>query len=438
MSKKVPKRKPVKRPGAKRAGPAGAKKSAGRWPRTSDLVPWMNAMLAEAPVVDLSDTGAVSKLSCAIGMLCKRGEHGRAIKHVESLVARARAFDLRLQASWLFRGAEVAVDRDDRPLAEAYLSRASRLVAGAPDKRRANLILGDIAYVRDHLALDRDPSKGELSPVQAIEAAEHGLGPALARGDRTGAQTLLDRAEAGALAGGGGALRSRVLKLFSMAGDSGGVARVLEADARSPSGDRILGHILLAAGLTELAIERLTAQAKTALLELARERLNAHFPASAFERAVLGLVRAGATALARELVEQALRDGGRWKLSAMGAFSSAVLRSMARAVAATFGAESALELVRLATQHADTDKPSGWRTQAVMDNAELMIELSPPAEAVEIAKSVRSPGTRRALLAEVYARRGDFDALGLVLDTCKDAEERVELIWKLRFVFEPI
>ena len=105
-------------------------------------------------------------------------------------------------------------------------------------------------------------------------------------------------------------------------------------------------------------------EAKEALQELQSGTMNAHFPAMSLQRAIEELGDAGEMERAKRLLKRALKEGESWYLPAPGAFTSAVFRFLAKAVARVEGKEAALALVHLAMERAKGDPKSRWKRSA--------------------------------------------------------------------------
>lgn len=221
------------------------------------------------------------------------------------------------------------------------------------------------------------------------------------------------------------------------ANDRVGLRRVLMQDDRADKLSRMDPDTLLRIGQRKRAIARLEAELQESLDELRVDTLNAHFPAAAIERALCQLVDVGESDRARRWLRRTLGEGGDWVLVHRGAFSSAVFRSLAKAVAKVEGPEPALRLLALAEADASADKPSAWRQSAVLDNVELLAELSGVDAAIAAAGKIRSPRQRRRALAKLYAAKRDWPALHKILNASSDAREAARLIWQAHFAWEP-
>ncbi len=231
--------------------------------------------------------------------------------------------------------------------------------------------------------------------------------------------------------------RIKLAKGFTRAGDEKNLSRLLKFDESADKANRFSGHDFLRIGQRKRAAARFEQEVNDALGELESETLNAHFPAGQLERAIIGLADAGEMKLARDWLARALKEGAAWNIERIGAFSSAVFQSMAKAVARVEGREAALAILDIAEDRAKSATVSGWRTAALGSIAAFRVELNPSDAAEAIARAVRSPSRRRELLVKLFAKRQDWDKLHEALDTAKTPIQAADLIYSLKFIWRP-
>jgi hypothetical protein len=401
----------------------------------------MLALLRLTEFTTKPDELASTTVVVAIGELAKVGSPAEALEQLELICHRLLPDAASELSRMLMTGAEIALKANDLSRMEDYLQRALDLhkrLTRKTDRRRQEK---DVRWFRTrHGLLAPSDATAEEHTDVSFKYLVRQASQAMDRGDATGSVAKLLEAEALVAllpkSRHSGAIQ-RLVMGFHLAGDQANLLRLLDQDAAADSKMRLMPKTLLKVGQRSRAIARYEDEAREALEKLQTETLNAHFPAGQLERAIIGLADAGEMELARKWLSPALAEGESWQLLSSGAFSSAVFRSVANAVARVNGNEAALSLLQIATERANKDRKSGWRTQAIQDNAELLIELSPPDQAAEIARKLRARTTKLRVQAKLFAQQQDWDALHEVLNSCKTPMEAAETIWWTKFVWRP-
>lgn len=420
---------------------AGAQSWHGQWPREADIEAWMQAILATADFIDDADD-RVSIAQHAIKELARTDHLDDAIVHLERLHQSIPAHDGR-NRSWILKlGAELCFDVGRFDQMQEYLNRIVNLQSLFPRKVdrgcqeksvREFKILRGLLHPRDAVDESERTNAALSHHLRAAKAALH-------QGDRAAAMVELDAVETLIPPTDDVGKRKRMedlLRVAASADDRSRIRRLLAADERAGKWGRVNPDTLLEIGERDLAVARLETEIKEALRELMGDDMNAHFPAMAFEGAISALVDIGERATAQRWLRVALEEGTEWALPHRGAFSSAVINSVAKAVLRVEGPAPASQILELAMAHAAGDKPSGWRAAAMRNNLELLLELAGPEAALAEARKVRSPRDRRRSMVCLLAKSESWDKLHHVLREAADAKEAAELMWWIKFEWRP-
>lgn len=424
-----------KKPGKKKPPPPWARD----WPRCGDVGAWMDALLAVAEHV-LNPDERFSASQHAIRELAALNEVDAAISYVHETVSKLSPADAAARVSWHLLAAELHFVGCRLEAMEASLAKAEAAIPDFKKKSDAQWKIDAIRRFRwMHGLLDPSNAKDEDERMKAAVRRETSLARRAANSPQERAQHVEVANAIIAQMPDWGIRQERaelLLTLFEI-GDKAAAEQLLLIDDTADKRTRIGTHVLIRVGEYLRAIRRIEVVIRESLAELRGGSINAHFPAMAIERAITELIEIGEKVRARSLLREVLGEGESWILQNRGAFSSAVFRSLAKATLLVEGPKPARRLLDLAMADAQDDSPSGWRTSAIRENLELLVELAPPEEAINVAKTIRSHKDRRRILAPLLARAERWNELHEVINSAADAKEAADIIWWTKFVWRP-
>ena len=411
----------------------------GRWPKGGSVRDWMIAQIRAAEgIADPKESATHGQWG--IETLGRIGETETALRYADGYLRRLPQ-SLPSSRLWMAKAAaDICLAAGDRERMEKYLAVA---VATDPCFTKKPDVGYAVRSVRDFRA-----RKGILDPADAVDDDQRALAgirqagrafrEALARGDRQGA-----RAAIGTMSKIARGVRDEwfrtcylreVIEACAALEDVAEVRRhlrLLDPDDRHEAIDPM---VLLRLGMEKDALPSIRAAMRRNLEAAADVRdFDTHHHVYSFVKNIGRLVELGARDEARRWLGRALGARGQWATSGIGCFSAGVAGDLAEAAHTLGEVAIARRLLGVAMGEALSESRKGWRHAAISSCLLSPANAGMLESAIDEAKRIRSPRTRRETLACLLARVERWGELHELLDSIESAEEAAEVVWRLHF-----
>jgi len=163
---------------------------------------------------------------------------------------------------------------------------------------------------------------------------------------------------------------------------------------------------------------------------------NIHFPIHFICEALKFLIQQQKPRDAKKLLDRVLGSAKNWPGAPQGWTTSAVYSSFAEIFELLGETDEARQLLKSAKQDASQEKRAGFRQGAISNASELEVKFQGDdiAARLAVARTIRSPRTRRLELAKILVKARKWKELAAVCRESPTPEEAFEFCWKLKFV----
>jgi tetratricopeptide (TPR) repeat protein len=410
-----------------------------KWPRNGDRMAWLRAMVEKCDAIVATDVAA-QKAHLPIERLAELGETAESLRLVNRYLKRLTGGDVVPWVHMAQLGAEICLDANDLDGMERFLA-----IAEATEKfntRKCDKGFS-LQFVREFRTYH-----GLLDPAEAVDDAERVEATfrraarqfqlAHAGGKRKAAQAAATEMEqsVGKIADKWERRRCmrEVVEAYAKVKDADGVRKCIRRLDKEDREDVLDARTLAKLGLKEETV----AQAKAKIAERldalrVSSEPNIHFDAMEICGLLKLLVELGEKDTARRLLKRALKEMPKWPVIELGWTTSAVYSEFADAAAVVEGRDAAKKLLELAKGDAGEEQRSGFRRGAIATTVPLTAKIDSQAAAIEQARKIRSPASRRAELGALLAQAGRWKELQEVLGQVATPEEAADVAWKIQF-----
>jgi hypothetical protein len=408
-----------------------------KWPTTGNLRAWLLCHIDKCNAFSDVEQRA-SKAQVPIALLAEHGHPKEALRVVNRFLKSLMAARSTRLVSMAETGAEICLDQNDVKGAEKYLEIALKADKFVTRKCDVGYVAGSVRHFRAlHGLLDPDEAEDEDDRHDALfHGAERRCLDAIRCGDRKVARKELAAMYQAAKQGDDDLNRSfelkRVLKAAAQLGDRALVRQYMAALAKADR-DEVLDYDLLSElGMRDEAITAALRSIKRETKELVEdEDPNIHFPVTVICGALKFLIAQGEKDLASKALMSVVKTSDKWTSPGRSWGTSAVLSMFAEVIAVLEGTDAAQALLDQAREDAGmgprSDFQQGVRTEAIEIEAKIGLIES----ALEKARKLRSPASRRSTVATILARAGRWKEIPAVCSAAANPEEAAELALRI-------
>jgi alkylated DNA nucleotide flippase Atl1 len=409
-----------------------------KWPRNGDRMAWLRAMVEKCDVI--ADDGlAARRVQSPIERLAELGETAEALRLVNRYLKRLTGGAVVPWVRMAQLGAEICLDANDLDEMERYLAIAESTEKFNTRKCDKGFSL---KFVREFRVYN-----GLLDPADAVDVPERAQATfrraarqfqlALAGGKRKAAKAAVEMEQAvGKIPGKWERQQCMrlVVEAYAQVEDADGVRKCIRRLDKEDREDVLDARTLAKLGLKEETVARAKAKIAERLDALrVSSDPNIHFDAMEICGLLKLLVELGEKDPARRLLKRALQEMPKWPVIELGWTTSAVYSEFADAAAVVEGRDAANKLLELAKGDAGEEQRSGFRRGAIATTVPLIAKIDSQEAAIEQARKIRSPVSRRAELGALLAQAGRWKELQEVLGQVATPEEAADVAWKIQF-----
>lgn len=409
-----------------------------KWPNRADLAPWLQCYLDVCEQYPRAEKAGV-KACVPLRQLAECGYEKASLARLQRLLGRLPPSEYEATGLLALTGAQICLDLPDLRRANKYLQLAEARQSVAKPPVQA-VLESKLKYLLAANGLPPAPgssSSGVDGALRRLGKQRQSYCSALLAGDLDAAATALQKttkpiAEIDKFVLKPG-LTLSAIKAFRRLGDDAGLATYLTWLDRNEHSDDLATGSLWGMGLTELANARAENLVIGQLKKLKRARdSNVHFPVAEICKELWFFLQTGQKETASRLLQRVLRELPTWPGLRGGFASSGVLTELAELLAEIDGPEAACELLGLAVQAGQAERPGGFRKSA-LKAANQQLAAPGLAAAIEQARLIKSPKKRREALIPLLTKRAAWRELATLLDEITNADELLESLHSVLF-----
>ena len=408
------------------------------WPRDGEIKSWticyVNCLAAsEAPA------RAAAKAAHPIEHLAGIGFEKQAIRILQRFIERLPEAEHKQFLRLCLLGAAISLDLPYPRSVEKFL-RMAESRAGTSGSKQSKTIKAVQKFRKENGLVESDEKEewDEDQPLAKFGKARQLFHSRVKAGDRIAALRLLTKMRKLILEVDYFWIQSRLtlslIKSYQRLEDKAGLVKYIRWIDKNGRDNALKTGNLAAMGLRDIAVDRAQRQIQDRLKLLrTTDDPNIHFPVYKICENLDFMIHVGDKANAKKLLEKTLREIPKWKGMMAGFATSGVFTCLAEILVEFGEHELAGEFLSWATDAGKAERHKGFRKGAIKAASESSALFGGTVEAIEKARKVRSPKSRRKQLVPLLVKIGDWKELKNVLNEVDSAKEATDLALAVKY-----